>query len=133
MLNPDNQATLALPPDDQLTGELTAPTWDLKAGGRIKVEEKAKVKARLGRSTDVGDAVVQACCRDLLGPVVPMGPITIDARVSPWTRYYHPTVPSNPVRATSERLLARRVQCHRRLDFRALRSAGGDGAPRSSG
>ena len=87
MLNPDNRSTLALPPDDRLTGDLTAPAWDVKAGGKIKVEEKAKVKDRLGRSTDVGDAVMQACCLHLLGPVVTIGHISLDSRVSPWTRY----------------------------------------------
>lgn len=64
-----------LPPDDQLTGDLTAPKWVIKSGGRIAVESKAEsetfgegVKARLGRSTDDGDAVVMvAMKRNLRG------------------------------------------------------------------
>lgn len=51
---------VALPPDDKLTGDLTAPKWRVMSGGKIKVESKAKIKKRLGRSTDDGDAVVQA-------------------------------------------------------------------------
>ena len=91
MLNPDNakegQPMLALPPDDQLTGDLTAPGWELKVGGKIKVEAKDTIKERLGRSTDVGDAVMQACCLHLIAPVVTIGEIRVDSRQSPWTRY----------------------------------------------
>ena len=91
MLNPDNfkegQPMLALPPDDQLTGDLTAPGWELRVGGKIKVEAKDTIKERLGRSTDVGDAVMQACCLHLIAPVVTIGEIRVDSRQSPWTRY----------------------------------------------
>ena len=63
MLDPDYGATLALPPDDDLTGDLTAPHWREQSGGKIRVESKDDLRkpARLGRSTDSGDAVVQAC------------------------------------------------------------------------
>lgn len=53
-----------LPPDDKLTGDLTAPKWAVKAGGRIQVEGKDEtsmgegIRKRLKRSTDDGDAVV---------------------------------------------------------------------------
>ena len=47
-----------LPPDDKLTGDLTAPKWKLMSGGKIRVEEKEEIKKRLRRSTDDGDAVV---------------------------------------------------------------------------
>lgn len=60
LLDPANNAQVALPPDDELLGDLTAPGWRVTSGGKIKVEEKEKIKRRLGRSTDVGDAVVQA-------------------------------------------------------------------------
>lgn len=50
----------ALPPDDLLTGDLTAPTWKVTSGGKIQVEAKEDIKERLGRSTDDGDAVVMA-------------------------------------------------------------------------
>lgn len=51
---------IALPPDDMLTGDLTAPMWEPTSGGKIKVEAKEKIKGRLGRSTNYGDAVVMA-------------------------------------------------------------------------
>lgn len=55
-----NDDLLALPPDDKLTGDLTAPRWRAASGGRIQVEAKEKIKKRLGRSTDDGDTVVMA-------------------------------------------------------------------------
>lgn len=51
---------IALPPDDMLTGDLTAPRWRVMAGGRIQVEAKETIKERIGRSTDDGDAVIMA-------------------------------------------------------------------------
>lgn len=55
-----------LPPDDKLTGDLTAPHYKLMSGGKIAIEGKGETKAfgagvrkKLGRSTDDGDAVVQ--------------------------------------------------------------------------
>jgi len=55
-----NDPQTALPPDDDLTGELTAPKWRPTSGGRIQVESKDDVRKRLGRSTDKADAVIQA-------------------------------------------------------------------------
>lgn len=51
---------VALPPDDLLTGDLTAPGWKVLSGGKIQVESKDDIRKRLGRSTDDGDAVVMA-------------------------------------------------------------------------
>jgi hypothetical protein len=51
---------VALPPDDLLIGDLTAPKWRVMSGGRIQVESKDDIKKRIGRSTDDGDAVVMA-------------------------------------------------------------------------
>jgi hypothetical protein len=51
---------VALPPDDLLTGDLTAPHWRVVSGGKIQVEGKDEIRKRIGRSTDDGDAVVQA-------------------------------------------------------------------------
>lgn len=59
MLDPANGDPAALPPDDMLTGDLTAPHWRVVSGGKIEVESKDKIRERLGRSTDDGDAVVQ--------------------------------------------------------------------------
>lgn len=61
LLDPDSKAEpIALPPDDMLTGDLTAPHWRVMSGGRIQVESKDDIIKRLGRSTDDGDAVVMA-------------------------------------------------------------------------
>ena len=62
-LNPDQPggSPIALPPDPMLVADLTAPTWEPvshKGGMAIKIESKEDVCARLGRSTDRGDAVV---------------------------------------------------------------------------
>jgi len=59
-LDPANDSNVALPPDDTLTGDLTAPHWKVMSGGKIRVESKDDIKARIGRSTDDGDAVVMA-------------------------------------------------------------------------
>ncbi len=49
-------AVMALPPDPVLMSDLTAPTFEVVSRG-IKAESKEDVCARLGRSTDRGDAV----------------------------------------------------------------------------
>lgn len=60
MLDPSRGSTIALPRDDELTEELTAPQYTVRTGGVIVVESKADVKDRIGRSTDSADAVIQA-------------------------------------------------------------------------
>ena len=60
MLDPSFGPTIALPPDDDLVGDLTAPVYRVTSGGRIVVEGKDDIRRRLGRSTDAGDAVVMA-------------------------------------------------------------------------
>lgn len=69
MLDPANGENIMLPPDDELIGDLTTPKWRVMSGGKISVESKGEtenwgkgVNARLGRSTDKGDAVVMAFC-----------------------------------------------------------------------
>jgi len=48
---------LALPPDDDLTQELCEHHWETKSNGSICIEEKDKIKERLGRSPDDSDAL----------------------------------------------------------------------------
>jgi hypothetical protein len=60
LLDPGSGNDVALPPDDRLTGDLTAPHWRVMSGGRIQVESKDDIKKRIGRSTDDGDAVAMA-------------------------------------------------------------------------
>ena len=61
-LAPERPARVALPPDQRLFADLTAPRYRLTARG-IQVERKDEVKKRLGRSPDRGDAVVLAAIR----------------------------------------------------------------------
>jgi hypothetical protein len=56
-LDPMSGDDIALPPDPELKADLTAPRWEERSG-RIKVEAKPDIKARIGRSPDKGDAVV---------------------------------------------------------------------------
>lgn len=58
-LDPASVENIALPPDERLVAELTAPRWKPKADAII-IEDKADVRSRLGSSTDRGDAVVMA-------------------------------------------------------------------------
>jgi hypothetical protein len=60
MLDPGFDPTVALPPDEELLGDLVTPLYRVASGGRITVEGKDDIRKRLGRSTDKGDAVVQA-------------------------------------------------------------------------
>jgi hypothetical protein len=60
LLDPAQGHAIALPPDDILTGDLTAPHWRMSSGGKIVLESKDDIRKRIGRSTDDGDAVVQA-------------------------------------------------------------------------
>jgi hypothetical protein len=60
ILDPRNNMPVALPDDDNLTGDLTAPMWGTHSRGLIQVEKKDDLIKRLGRSPDDGDAVVQA-------------------------------------------------------------------------
>lgn len=61
-LDPETGDNLALPPDRELMADLTAPRFEVRASG-IVVEPKEKLKERLGRSPDVGDAVAMAHLR----------------------------------------------------------------------
>jgi hypothetical protein len=58
-LNPVTGDGWALPPDDRLTGDLTAPKWREAGAGNIRVESKDDIRKRLKRSTDAADAVLQ--------------------------------------------------------------------------
>ncbi len=54
-LDPENPDAVALPIDDILTGDLTAPLWKYTSKGKIQVESKDDIRARIGRSTDAAD------------------------------------------------------------------------------
>jgi hypothetical protein len=83
-LDPAGAEAVALPPDDLLTGDLTAPRWRLTSTGRLQVESKDDITRRLGRSPDDGDAVVMAFALELLQPVVAGVPIPVGDAPSYW-------------------------------------------------
>lgn len=58
-LNPDQEggSVIALPPDPLLKADLAAVHFQVTRQG-LKIEEKAEIKKRIGRSPDRGDAVV---------------------------------------------------------------------------
>jgi hypothetical protein len=58
-LDPTLGLEIAIPPDTELAADLAAPRWALTVRG-IQVEDKKKIKDRLGRSPDKGDAVINA-------------------------------------------------------------------------
>lgn len=61
---------LALPPDAELLTDLTAPRYFLRVSG-VAVESKDDIRGRIGRSTDLGDAVALACWpAEQLQPVI---------------------------------------------------------------
>lgn len=65
LLSPDSDVELALPPDDRLKGDLTAPVWlPVTSSGKVRLESKDDIRKRIGRSTDAGDAVVMAFWED---------------------------------------------------------------------
>lgn len=70
LLDPAFGSDIALPPDDLLTGDLTAPRRGRMTGsGKLTVESKDDIRKRIGRSTDDGDAVVQAFFPEKPAPV----------------------------------------------------------------
>lgn len=58
-LDPDQEggSVIALPPDPELLADLTAPTYEVTARG-ILVEDKKKIRERIGRSPGKGDVAV---------------------------------------------------------------------------
>jgi len=56
-LDPALGGELALPPLDELTQDLTEVHWSTRSNGDIIIEEKDRIKKRLSRSPDYGDAV----------------------------------------------------------------------------
>jgi hypothetical protein len=59
-LDPSAGSDVCLPDDEMLLGDLSAPQWKVLSGGKIQVESKDEIRKRLGRSTDDGDAAIQA-------------------------------------------------------------------------
>ena len=56
-LNPDHNTGAMLPPDGTFLQEMTNTRWSFHANGKILIEPKEDIKARIGYSPDEGDAV----------------------------------------------------------------------------
>lgn len=63
LLDPNAKEPLALPSHPDVLGDLTSPRFSVGVSG-IQVEPKDDIKKRIGRSPDVGDAIVLACLTD---------------------------------------------------------------------
>jgi hypothetical protein len=91
LLDPSGRSVIALPPNDDLTADLTTPRWESRTGGKIHVESKDEIRKRLTRSTDYGDAVVQAFWADHFTVTQtdvgrkPLKPISYAASTGKWT------------------------------------------------
>jgi hypothetical protein len=59
LLDPSADEPIALPPHPEVLGDLTSPRYSMRVSG-IQVEPKDDIKKRIGRSPDVGDAIVLA-------------------------------------------------------------------------
>ena len=66
LLGPDRGDDFALPPDQELLADLTAPRWKMTASG-VQIEDKDDIRDRIGRSPDAGEACILACCPMGLG------------------------------------------------------------------
>lgn len=56
-LDPETGDDLAIAPDDDLLGELTAIRWKMTSAGKIQIEPKEDLKKRLTRSPDKADSL----------------------------------------------------------------------------
>lgn len=67
-LDPDHGVGLMLPPGNMVKRDLCAPRYSLAAGA-IQVESKEELRdaERLGRSTDIGDAICYAWWKEAVG------------------------------------------------------------------
>lgn len=59
-LDPIHGDDLALPPGNEIIADLCAARWKPMAGGVVQIESKDDIKQRLGRSPDVGEAIMLA-------------------------------------------------------------------------
>ena len=59
-LDPISGLNLALPPGNEIVADLCAARYAMMADRVIQIEEKKKIKKRIGRSPDVGEAIMMA-------------------------------------------------------------------------
>ena len=56
-LDPQDGGNVALPPGNELLADLCSARYEVSSAG-VKVEDKEEIKARIGRSPDIGEAVM---------------------------------------------------------------------------
>lgn len=59
-LDPEHGDGLALPPGNEIIADLCAAKYKILAGGIVQIEEKDEIKKRIGRSPDIGEALLLA-------------------------------------------------------------------------
>ena len=59
-LDPEYGDQLALPSGNEVLADLCAATYSVQAGGVVLIEPKEKIKERIGRSPDLGEAIMLA-------------------------------------------------------------------------
>ena len=59
-LDPQSEHPLALPDDPKLRSELSSAKFERTPNDKLKVELKSEIKARLGRSPDIAEALMMA-------------------------------------------------------------------------
>lgn len=59
-LDPVHGDNLALPPGNEIVADLCAAKYKMLAGGVVQIEDKENIKERIGRSPDVGEAIMMA-------------------------------------------------------------------------
>ena len=65
-LDPDYGDDIALPPDNELLADLCSARYSVSSAG-VLIEKKEDIKARIGRSPDIGEAVMMA---NYIGPTM---------------------------------------------------------------
>lgn len=60
-LDPEHGDDLALPPDPELLADLCSARYEVTTNG-VLIEDKEKIRQRIGRSPDVGEAALMALC-----------------------------------------------------------------------
>ena len=58
------RGTLALPVDEKLADELCTMRWSIGLDGKVQLESKDELRARLGRSPDRADSLAMTCVDD---------------------------------------------------------------------
>lgn len=59
-LDPINGLNIALPPGNEIVADLCAARYQMMANRVIQIEDKKEIKKRIGRSPDVGEAIMMA-------------------------------------------------------------------------